>query len=51
MMEPRRPGGADVHTRSEPDWFETFENGDVLSLVARGSLGLLGHEGFLSVTK
>jgi hypothetical protein len=51
VVQPRGTGGTDVHAGSDPDWFETFENGDVDSFVAIGFLGLLGHEGFLSVIR
>jgi hypothetical protein len=51
VVQPRGTGGTDVHAGSDPDWFETFENGDVDSFVAIGFLGLLGHEGFLPVLR
>jgi hypothetical protein len=51
VVQPRRTGGADVHARSDSDWLETFENGDVARVVGIGSLGLLGHEGILSMKK
>jgi len=50
VVQSRRPRRADIHARSDPNRFETLENGDVARSVASGSLGLLGHEEILSIS-